>query len=404
MSWPMVKLGDVILFVRGVTFKPEDQVEPLSVGSTVVMRTKNVQSKGLDQSDLIAIPSSLIKRNEQTLREGDILLSSANSWELVGKVSYVPSLDYQATAGGFISIVRAKDKLVDSRYLYHWISSPSSQHKIRYCGRQTTNISNLDVDRFKDLEIPLPPLAEQKRIAAILDKADAIRRKRQQAIQLADDFLRAVFLEMFGDPVTNPKGFPSRLLSDFYADLRNGTKCGPFGSALKKDEYQDCGIPVWNMDNISLSGVFNDSPNLWISDEKFADLEAYSVEDGDVIISRAGTVGKMGVVRSKYSKSIISTNLIRVRFGETLRPEYFVNLMIYCKGRIGRLKTGPDGSFTHMNTGILDTLEFPYPPIELQDKYLNIRKSVLAINERVGQYKIDLLFESLSQKAFSGQL
>ena len=57
------------------------------------------------------------------------------------------------------------------------------------------------------IEIPLPPLAEQKRIAAILDKADAIRRKRQQAIQLADDFLRAVFLDMFGDPVTNPKGW-----------------------------------------------------------------------------------------------------------------------------------------------------------------------------------------------------
>ena len=61
--------------------------------------------------------------------------------------------------------------------------------------------------KLKELEIPLPPLPEQKRIAAILDKAAAIRRKRQQAIQLADDFLRAVFLDMFGDPVTNPKGW-----------------------------------------------------------------------------------------------------------------------------------------------------------------------------------------------------
>ncbi|MGP4957891.1 hypothetical protein, partial [Pseudomonas helleri] len=84
MSWPISRLGEVISFIRGVTFTPEDQVEPLSDGSTVVMRTKNVQVAGLDQSDLIAVPSGFVRRKEQSLREGDILVSSANSWELVG--------------------------------------------------------------------------------------------------------------------------------------------------------------------------------------------------------------------------------------------------------------------------------------------------------------------------------
>ncbi|MCX0450264.1 restriction endonuclease subunit S, partial [Aeromonas veronii] len=83
----------------------------------------------------------------------------------------------------------------------YWIISPDTQHSIRHLGKQTTNISNLDVARFKELDIPLPPLEEQKRIAAILDKADAIRQKRQQAIALADDFLRSVFLDMFGGDI-----------------------------------------------------------------------------------------------------------------------------------------------------------------------------------------------------------
>ena len=163
----------------------------------------------------------------------------------------------------------------------------------------------LSVKGIRAIEIPLPPLPEQKRIAAILDKADQLRQKRQQAIGLADEFLCSVFLDMFGDPVTNSKGFDVRKLSEFYSDPKTGTKCGPFGSALKKHEYQDSGVPVWNMENITLSGKFIDSPNLWITDEKFSDLEPYNVLPGDIIISRAGTVGKMGVVRSSYPNSII---------------------------------------------------------------------------------------------------
>src|SRR5688572_24935316 len=104
------------------------------------MRTKNVQDI-LDESDLIAVPSSLVKREELYLQEGDILLSSANSWNLVGKVCRVPKLRYRATAGGFISVVRPRQGL-DSRYLYHWLASPVVQEKVRSCSRQTTNISN----------------------------------------------------------------------------------------------------------------------------------------------------------------------------------------------------------------------------------------------------------------------
>lgn len=285
---------------------------------------------------------------------------------------------------------------LDKKFLFHYLN----QLRITSAGYSR------HYKFLKETYVPVPPLPEQKRIAAILDKADAIRRKRQQAIQLADEFLRSVFLDMFGDPLINPKGFKPRLLKEFYIDEKTGTKCGPFGSALKKEEYVESGIPVWNMDNISLSGEFIDKPNLWITEVKYEELESYSIKAGDVIISRAGTVGKMGVVRSEHSKSIISTNLIRVRFGSDLLPEYFVCLMTYCKTRLGRLKTGPDGAFTHMNTGILDDLEFPYPPASLQRDYLLMRNQVLKILKKNGRWEemSNNSFSAISQRAFSGQL
>ena len=118
---------------------------------------------------------------------------------------------------------------------------------------------------------------------------------------------------MFGDPADNPKKLPLRELSDFYVNPKDGTKCDPFGGALKKDEYTSAGVPVWNMDNISDDGSLIPSIRLWISQDKYDDLSSYSVREGDVIISRAGTVGKMCVVRAGLKESIISTNLIRLR-------------------------------------------------------------------------------------------
>lgn len=291
------------------------------------------------------------------------------------------------------------NNFLDRNYLFRWLESQSSF--IESEGKGAT-VKGITLPFLKGLNVPIPPINEQKRIASILDKADVIRQKREQAIKVANDYLYSVFLDMFGDPVMNPKGFEIRVLSDFFIDEKNGTKCGPFGSALKKDEYTSEGVPVWNMDNITLKGDFIDLPSVWVSENKYQALESYSVLDGDVIISRAGTVGKMGVVRSITEKSIISTNLIRVRFGEKLYPEYFVSLMTYCKGRVGNLKTGPDGTFTHMNTGVLSNLEFPYPPLELQKKYIKIRQSVMLIIDKYHHFgfRIDETFCAINQTAF----
>lgn len=262
------------------------------------------------------------------------------------------------------------------------------------------------MDAFWQHEIPLPPLEDQKRIAYLLSKVEELIAQRKQHLQQLDDLLKSVFFDMFGDPQLNPKRFEIRKLSDFYKS-GEGTKCGPFGSALKKSELVDEGIPVWNMDNIDVQGHMISSFRMWISAEKYAQLRSYDVQDGDIVVSRAGTVGKMCVARTQGNPSVISTNLIRVRLAQSmLLPDYFVALMTIFKGRIGRLKTGPDGALTHMSTRVLDSLEFPYPPIELQITYVVVAREI-AVLAKNGYHSVRLLaglYDALSQQAFNGEL
>ncbi len=405
MSWPIVKLGDVITFIRGITFKPEDQVSPFSDDSIVVMRTKNVQVEGLATEDLIAVPRSFVKRKEQVLIDSDILLSSANSWELVGKSSYVGRLKYEATAGGFISIVRAQHQKINPRYLFHWITTPKIQLAIRYCGRQTTNISNLDVERFKELEIPLPPLLEQKRIAAILDKADAIRCKRQQAIQLADEFLRSVFLDMFGDPVTN--GWESVPAEALALDEKGSIRTGPFGSQLLHSEFTDRGIAVLGIDN-AVSNTFCWAKPRYISEEKYQELKRYTVHPGDILITIMGTCGRTAIVPDDCPTAINTKHLCCITLDkEKCAPEFLHSYFLMhpvSKDYLSRTAKGAvmDG----LNMGIIKELPVYLPPIEWQRKYSLIQKKILTNKNSIqlAQAGFEELFSSLSQKAFAGQL
>ena len=299
---------------------------------------------------------------------------------------------------------------VDARFLSYYLNSTPAKAQV---GAFTFGVTRpkVTLSAFRSLAIPIPfpddpkrSIAEQKRIADILDKADAIRRKREEACKFGDTYLKSTFLAMFGDPATNPRKLPLRRLSDFYVNPKDGTKCGPFGGALKKDEYILSGVPVWQMDNISDKGRLVPEIRLWISDEKYDELSAYAVQDGDVLISRAGTVGKMCVVRAGLKKSLISTNLIRLRLNSSLLPEFFVSLMVYCKGRVGRLKAGPDGSFTHMSTGVLDTLGFPAPSLKEQMAYVDIMDKVndATAHTQDALSETESLFNSLVQRAFRG--
>lgn len=348
-----------------------------------------------------------VKKGFTYFQRGDVLLAKITPCFENGKSALADNLEHQIGFGSTeFHVLRAIPGKIDPRFLYHLVRSKRLLSLGQKSMKGAAGHKRVPAEFLENFEIPDWPLDDQIRIAYLLSKVEGLIALRKQYLQQLDDLLKSMFLEMFGDPILNPHGFPVRKLSEFYINPEEGTKCGPFGSALKKEELVDAGVPVWNMDNIASDGQMALPFRMWITADKYDELTAYSVKDGDIIISRAGTVGKMCVARMNGQPAIISTNLIRVRLGDELRPLHFVSLMLYCKGRVGRLKTGADGAFTHMNTGVLDSLEFPYPSIELQDQFAAVVEKVEAIKSCYQQSLTDLeaLYGALSQQAFKGEL
>lgn len=393
------KLGDVVDFIRGITFKPEDVVGVDEAGAVVCMRTKNIQEE-LEVDDLIAVPESFVRRDELFLQEGDILISSANSWNLVGKVARVPALPYRATAGGFIAIVRAKPGAIDSDYLYRWLASDSNQAAIRACGRQTTNISNLSVPRFLDLPISLPEREDQVRAAAILEKVDSLRRKRQETIRLADEFLRAVFIDMFGVPGASSK-WPESFVANMVSNIESGW------SAPSSDrDLSDQDLAVLKVSAVSTGWFLPDEAKP--VDREMVDRQLVFPRRGDLLFSRANTrelVAACCLVEEDVDNRFLPDKLWRVTADpKRATNEYLCYLFRHPAFRheLTKQATGTSGSMLNISQAKLLNTPAPLPPVALQQKFTKIvnRAQVARRNSLNSLRDLQSLKESLTAKLF----
>lgn len=371
-------LGDVAEFIRGITFKPEDIEYGPTDTNVDCLRTKNVQAT-LDTRDVWAIDPSFVKRPNQYVTEGDILISSANSWNLVGKCSWIPSLARPTAFGGFVTVLRRRDDSVDSRYLYHWFSSARVQRTIRSFGNQTTNISNLDLKRSASLTLPLPPLDEQRRIAAVLDKADGLRTKRRQALALLDVLTRSIFHDMFGsagdkDMATVPVSTFGEVLNfrtgklDSNAAEPNGKY--PFFTCAKDISY----INEFAFDQEALLLAGNNASGTY-------DVKRYR--------------GKFNAYQRTY---VIDIDKNRLAFA-------YVHAVL--EDRLEQMRRSSRGSGTkYLTLSILRPMSIPIPPLRIQDEF----ERRVAATERLKDHhraqlaQLDALFASLQQRAFEGRL
>ncbi len=292
---PIVVLGDIAQFIRGINFKPDDVVPLGTEGSVACMRTKNVQSE-LDLTDVWAVAEGFVRREEQLLQAGDILVSSANSWNLVGKCSWIPELPWRASFGGFVSVLRANPAHVDARFLYQWFAWEHTQALLRSFGQKTTNISNLNIDRALALKLPLPPVEEQRRIAAILDQAETLRTQRRTALALLDSLTQSLFLDMFGDAETNKMGFQISTLGSAIK-----LKSGNF---LPASQMADKGqFPVYGGNGIN------------------GKHDEFMFEEPKIVIGRVGAY--CGCVHVTEPRSWVTDNALYIEaFDSALHPEY----------------------------------------------------------------------------------
>jgi type I restriction enzyme M protein len=179
--FPMVPLGELVEFIRGITFAKSDQLESSNKNSLLVATTKAAQESGIVEEDLYHIPRSLLKDDNKLLRAGDILISTANSLNLLGRTTHVKRVDRPMSFGAFMSVIRSSDRILDD-YLIRLLRTKFAFDFFTRNANTTTNISNLNLGTLATFEIPLPPLEVQKEIDRGLPEGDRRRGRRPRPL------------------------------------------------------------------------------------------------------------------------------------------------------------------------------------------------------------------------------
>jgi type I restriction enzyme S subunit len=321
VSWPLVPISEIAKVVTG---KTPSKMDDDNFGGDIPFVTPAELGKLIYVKDA---PQTLSAKGAATIK---LIPKDAVMVCCIGSLGKLAIAGRELATNQQINSVIFDEKKIDPKFGFYALSRLKPQMESL---APSTTVAIINKSNFEALKIPLPPLAEQKRIAAILDKADAIRRKRQQAIQLADEFLRSVFLDMFGDPVTNPKGFPVGTIRELVGSVNYGT------SAKASEEYGE--YPILRMGNITYGGGW-DLRELKYIDISDTDKSKYLAQKGDLIFNRTNSrelVGKTAVYEGNVPMAIAGY-LIRVRPNEKTNTYYLSGYLNSKHGKSTLLNMG----------------------------------------------------------------
>lgn len=304
-----------------------------------------------------------------------------------GKVGY---LKFEACGNQSITGILPCESL-NQRYLFFYLLSQREKILADCVGGAQAHISQSYV---KNMTIPILAIKEQEQIVGELTKVSNIVSLRQEEIQQLDNLVKARFVELFGDPVSNPYGYDKVALSDL-ADI----KIGPFGSLLHKEDYIDGGHPLLNPSHI-VDGKVSPDDKLTISDEKYEELSAYQLKTGDVVMGRRGEMGRCAVVPEDGFLCGTGSMLIRTK-GE-VTADYIQKIISFpsFKKTIEDMAVGQ--TMPNLNVPIVSGFQIIKPPMEVQDRYYafaeQVNKSKVAVQKALDETQ--MLFYSLMQEYF----
>ncbi|MGH8502570.1 MAG: restriction endonuclease subunit S [Gammaproteobacteria bacterium] len=396
MSWPIVALSDICDIDIGKTparGKPEYwspgveepwiTISDLNQGRTVRFSKEQVSEAGILASRMKKVPA------------GTLLLSFKLS---IGKVGIAERPLYTNEA-----IAALNDLSVDADrdYLY-WALKRIDL--LAYTDRAAKG-KTLNKAKLKQIQIPLPPLPEQRRIAAILDKADALRQKRREAIAKLDQLFQSVFLEMFGDPITNPKGWE-------FAPLAELLSRKPInGAYYPKEKYTDAGgIPMVHMSDAFYGVVRKESLKRVLASP--SDQKKYALTCDDLLISRRSLkyegAAQPCLIEEMDEALIFESSLIRItpdpaKMLPIYLHHYFANPRAKSKYVLMHVTKS---TISGINQSNLNKVEVMKPPICIQHSFQAVVDQVrnAGVQADAGLRTSDQLFSSLQQRAFNGQL
>ncbi|MXS82014.1 restriction endonuclease subunit S [Nitrosomonas oligotropha] len=339
---------------------------------------------------------ALQKSSAKIVPKGSLLLAMYGA--TVGRLAF---LGIDAATNQAICNIQPDENICFPKYLYYALLQKVPEFLNMATGGAQPNISQ---SLIRETEILLPSLEEQKRIAAILDKADAIRRKRQQVIALTDQFLRSVFLDLFGDPVTNPKGWKTIPLDEI-ADIHSGiTK----GRKIREQVLTE--IPYMRVANVQDGYIqLDDVATIAISDEE---KERYLLMKHDILLTEGGDPDKLGrgaVWQAQIDPCIHQNHIFRVRIrnDEEFMPHYLSTLIGSQYGkRYFLIAAKQTTGIATINKTQLKEFPVLVPSIQLQKKFSNIVEKIEFQSQKItgNRLMMEKLFVSLTQRAFRGEL
>ena len=393
MSWPLVKLKDVAPAkpCKLSSFNADDDIWQITLD--------HIESHSGRLLEKQVKPLSEAGSSTHAFDERYVLYSKLRPY--LNKVLLPDSVGVGTTE--LVPMLPDPDKL-DRKYLAYYLRS---QTFLGWVSNQTAGakMPRVSMKVFWEHEIPLPTLAEQKRIATILDKADQLRQKRQQAIALADDFLRSAFLDMFGDPEGN--GWEFSTVEKVAKSHKGSVRTGPFGSQLLHSEFTQQGVAVLGIDN-AVSNTFKWAKSRFISEAKYQELKRYTVKPGDVLITIMGTCGRCAVVPDDIPVAINTKHLCAITLDSSkclprFLHSYFLLHPIAQKYLAAKAK---GAIMSGLNMGVIKELPVPLVPLDLQQRYEKLceKRDAMHLAFELSWESIDNLFKSTSKKAFAGEL
>jgi type I restriction enzyme, S subunit len=385
-DFPTVTLDDVSEKIDyGLTASATDKED-----GPKFLRITDIQDDRVDWSTVPFCLCSAEESRRNALSAGDIVF--ARTGATTGKSFLVRHCPEGAVFASYLIRVRPSKK-IDSAYLARFFQTPNYWHQITRSATGTAQ-PGVNASSLKKLQIPLPSLAEQQRIAAILDKADRIRQKRKETIRLTEELLRSAFLEMFGDPVTNPKGWDVKPLGDLL-DVVSGQvdpKEMPYASMLH--------IGGDNIEShTGRLGELKTPKELGLHSGK------YLFEPQDVLYSKIRPYLNKVVIPG--FQGICSADIYPLRVkAEKLDQNYLVQLLrsnsflIYAESHSART------NIPKINRPALLNYPALLPPIQVQQSFSKVCGRICELHTRImkNEQQSENLFNALLQRAFKGQL
>ncbi|MGK2925258.1 MAG: restriction endonuclease subunit S [Lysobacterales bacterium] len=393
-GWKAMPLSDFAESVDyGVTASATDQ----PVGPKF-LRITDIQDGAVNWDMVPWCECDTRSATDARLKAGDIVF--ARTGATTGKSFLVAECPIDAVFASYLIRVRLRD-CAEPRFVSYFFQTPDYWAQIAKSARGVAQ-PGVNATTLKALKIPLPPLPEQRRIAEILDKADALRAKRRAALAQLDTLTQSIFLDMFGDPATNPKGWPVAALKNCVAKIQ----IGPFGSLLHQEDYIGGGIPLVNPKHIQ-RGVIEIGGDETVTPEKYKELRVYHLAPGDVVMGRRGEMGRCAIVDAASCPLLCGTGSLFLRPDKTQTTSVFLRAMLSSeaiKSRLERLSLGQ--TLPNLNSRIVEGLEIPLPPVTVQRAFADrvTANKALGTLQQNSLTWLDALFTSLQHRAFRGEL